>query len=286
MKRNDPSSVDSYSEEQLIKDLKNLHAPTRVDKQEVSKRMKQKKKQSFKKPAIASVAALLILTLPFTSFGEGIYDTIRQVVTPSKSIVVNEEKSNVDTNTLAFPEELKGKLFDKNGNEMKSVKQLEKMEAVYNADGQEIDSISYDENGGVHLQLKKDRGEDDYAVHAPVEKLASRLTFTPLVLSEPYAYQCSYLFTDEPTTDTAAFLYTTEDGREIYIDERVATRENAYETGSDEKIEEINRDGVKLIVQGSSLYFERDDLLVSLNAKGADKDELLAMYDHLAPLQQ
>ena len=263
----------------LSQNLKNLYEADEKDKQEVYAKMKNKQRKQYKKPAIAAACALLIATLPFTSFGGGIVNTVKQVVSPSGRIVINEDEPAV---AIPFPEELKGKVFDKEGNEITDLEVLKKAEHVYSKDGREIVGSNYDEatrTGEVTFEYAdeaKSTGDK-----APVEEIAKKLSFNPLVFSDKYNYVESEIFADPGTlSDYVAFTYE-KDGKTIYIDERVSTPENAYETGGEGKIYEVNVDGVKVIIQGREANFERDGLLVSISAEGADKDDLIAMVKDL-----
>lgn len=264
----------------VSRDLNNLYATDEKDKQEVYAKMKNKQKKQYKKPAIAAACALLIATLPFTSFGGGIVNTVKQVVSPSGRIVVNEDEPAV---AIPFPEELKGKVFDKEGNEITDLEVLKNAEHVYSKDGREIVGSNYDEatrTGEVTFEyadeVKKDTGDK-----APVDVIAKKLNFNPLVFSEKYNYVESEIFADPGTlSDYVAFTYE-KDGKTIYLNERISSPETAYETGGEGKIYEVNVDGVKVIIQGRDADFERDGLLVSVSAEGADKDDLIAMVKDL-----
>lgn len=274
MNENKNSQVD------VSRDLKNLYATDEKDKQEVYAKMKNKQRKQYKKPAIAAACALLIATLPFTSFGGGIVNTVKQVVSPSGRIVVNEDEPAV---AIPFPEELKGKVFDKEGNEITDLEVLKNAEHVYSKDGREIVGSNYDEatrTGEVTFEyadeVKKDTGDK-----APVDVIAKKLNFNPLVFSEKYNYVESEIFADPGTlSDYVAFTYE-KDGKTIYLNERISSPETAYETGGEGKIYEVNVDGVKVIIQGRDADFERDGLLVSVSAEGADKDDLIAMVKDL-----
>lgn len=264
----------------MSQNLKNLYTAEEKDKQEVYAKMKNKQRKQYKKPAIAAACALLVATLPFTSFGGGIVNTVRQAVSPSGRIVVNEDEPAV---AIPFPEELKGKVFDKEGNEITDVEVLKKAEHVYSKDGREIVGSNYDEatrTGEVTFEyadeVKKDTGDK-----APVKEIAKKLSFNPLVFSDKYNYVESEIFADPGTlSDYVAFTYE-KDGKTIHLNERVSSPENAYETGGEGKIYEVNVDGVKVIIQGRDADFERDGLLVSISAEGADKDDLIAMVKDL-----
>lgn len=264
----------------VSRDLKNLYATDEKDKQEVYVKMKKKQRKQYKKPAIAAACALLIATLPFTSFGGGIVNTVRQAVSPSGRIVVNEDEPAV---AIPFPEELKGKVFDKDGNEITDLEVLKKAEHVYSKDGREIVGSNYDDatrTGEVTFEyadeVKKDTGDK-----APVEEIAKKLSFNPLVFSDKYNYVESEIFAESgKPSDYVAFTYE-KDGKTIYLNERISSPETAYETGGEGKIYEVNVDGVKVIIQGRDADFERDGLLVSISAEGADKDDLIAMVKDL-----
>ena len=209
--------------------LKNLYATDEKDKQEVYAKMKNKQKKQYKKPAIAAACALLIATLPFTSFGGGIVNTVRQAVSPSGRIVVNEEDEvTIDPEKMPLPDYL------------------------------------------------KDTGDK-----APMKEIAKKLSFNPLVFSDKYNYVESEIFADPGTlSDYVSFTYE-KDGKTIHLHERISSPETAYETGGEGKIDEVNVDGVKVIIQGREANFERDGLLVSVSAGGADKDDLIAMVKDL-----
>ena len=261
----------------VSRDLNNLYATDEKDKQEVYAKMKNKQKKQYKKPAIAAACALLIATLPFTSFGGGIVNTVRQAVSPSGRIVVNEDEPAV---AIPFPEELKGKVFDKEGNEITDFEVLKKAEHVYSKDGREIVGSDYDEaTGEVTFQYAdeaKSAGDK-----APVDVIAKKLSFNPLVFSDKYNYVESEIFAESgKPSDYVSFTYE-KDGKTIYLNERISSPETAYETGGEGKIYEVNVNGVKVIIQGRDADFERDGLLVSISAEGADKDDLIAMVKDL-----
>lgn len=260
--------------------LKNLYLSTKQDKKEVQLKMKNKQRTSYRKPAVAAACALIIFTLPFTSFGSEIVETVKQVASPSGRIVVNEDKLIADPAKMPLPDYLQGKIFDKDGKEITNCKPLAEEQAVFSKDGREITATDYDEaTGEVTFEYA---GEAKFASDkSPVEEIAKKLSFNPLVLPNKYNYVGSETFAEPGTlSDYVSFTYE-KDGKTIYIDERVSTPESAYETGGDGKIYEVNVDGVKVIIQGHSADFERDGLLIGISAKGADKDELIAMVKDL-----
>lgn len=264
----------------VSQNLKNLYAADEKDKQEVYAKMKNKHKKQYRKPAIAAACALLIATLPFTSFGGGIVNTVKQAVSPSGRIVINEDKLAVNPKDVPFPEELKGKVFDKEGNEITDFEVLKNAEHVYSKDGQEIVGSDYDESTGEvtfeYADEAKSTGDK-----APVDVIAKKLSFNPLVFSDKYHYVESEVFAESGKPSDYVALTYEKDGKTIHLHERISSPETAYETGGEGKIYEVNVDGVKVIIQGRDADFERDGLLVSISAEGADKDDLIAMVKDL-----
>ena len=266
----------------VSQNLKNLYATDEKDKQEVYVKMKNKQRKQYKKPAIAAACALLIATLPFTSFGGGIVNTVRQAVSPSGRIVVNEEDEvTIDPEKMPLPDYLKGKIFDQNGNEITNCKPLAEEEALYSKDGREIVHTDYNANTGEVTFEYADEVKKDTGDKAPVDVIAKKLSFNPLVFSDRYNYVESEIFAEPGTlSDYVSFTYE-KDGKTIHLHERISSPETAYETGGEGKIDEVNVDGVKVIIQGREANFERDGLLVSISARGADKDELITMVKDL-----
>ena len=261
--------------------LKKLYSSTKQDKKEVQLKMKNKQRTSYRKPAVAAACALIIFTLPFTSFGSEIVETVKQVASPSGRIVVNEDKFTADPEKMPLPDYLKGKIFDQNGNEITNCKPLAEEEALYSKDGREIVHTDYNANTGEVTFEYADEVKKDTGDKAPVKEIAKKLSFNPLVFSDKYNYVESEIFADPGTlSDYVSFTYE-KDGKTIHLHERISSPETAYETGCEGKIDEVNVDGVKVIIQGREANFERDGLLVSVSAGGADKDDLIAMVKDL-----
>ena len=247
--------------------------------------MKKKKRISYRKPAVAAACALIIFTLPFTSFGSEIVETVKRVASPSGRIVVNEDKFTANPEKMDLPNYLKGKIFDKDGKEITNYKPLTEENAIFSKDGREITSIDYDKLTGKVTFEYKDEQKEDTGDKSPIKDIAKKLNFNPLVLSDNYHYLESEIYAESgKLSDYVTFTYE-KDGRTIYLHERISSPETAYETGGDGKIYEVNVDGVKVIIQGHNADFERDGLLIGISAKGADKDELIAMVKDLQLLK-
>ena len=186
---------------------------------------------------------------------------------------------------MDLPDYLKGKIFDKDGKEITNCKPLSEEHAIFSKDGREISSIDYDKLTGKVTFEYKDEQKEDTGDKSPIKDIAKKLSFHPLVLSSNYHYVESEIYAESgKLSDYVTFTYE-KNGKTIYLHERISSPETAYETGGEGKIDEVNVDGVKVIIQGHNADFERDGLLLSISAKGANKDELIAMVKDLSLLK-
>ena len=202
-------------------------------------------------------------------------------MSPSGRIVVNQDELTTDPEKMPLPDYLKGKIFDQNGNEITNCKPLAEEEALYSKDGREIVHTDYNANTGEVTFEYADEVKKDTGDKAPVKEIAKKLNFNPLVFSDKYNYVESEIFAEPGTLSDYVFFTYEKDGKTIHLHERISSPETAYETGGEGKIYEVNVDGVKVIIQGREANFERDGLLLSISAKGANKDELIAMVKDL-----
>ncbi|RVU54734.1 DUF4367 domain-containing protein [Anaerosphaera multitolerans] len=282
--------LDYIKDLEFAKKLSNLYASDEKVKEEVFNKMKDnKKRKSNKFKAITATAAAVVLLLPMTSMGQELYRTIKEAVLPSGRIqIIEEERVSDAPIEVPVPEQLKGQLFDKDGNELTVMKEDT---IPYNKDGEEV-MISggtwIDENGVEHEEWKamtkaeREAEDEKYRIYDSVDKVVEeRLTFNPLVLKDSkYEYKYVMTFTEDKKSDYGHFYYE-KDGKEIILFERVSSEEAGYATGG-ENVQEVTLDGVPAIYYGNdSLDFERDGLLVGLQCKGVTYDELVEIYKDL-----
>lgn len=240
---------------------------------------KRKIKISYK---IAIAAALLIFVTPFTNFGQELIITVKTLIIPSGKISVTEEKFNYKGEDLSYavPNELKGKVFDKEGNQLTSIKRGEKF---YNDKGEEVTGVGIDEKSGSMKIYTESIENSEYEFFDSIDDYKKELSFNPLVLGGEYKFIRGEKFIGtEGKSEYATLVYNSSNNRKITIFERASSPENAYSMSSEDKIQELNIHGVKIIYIEKGIFeFERDGLLVSINAKGASLTELKAIYNDL-----
>lgn len=280
---------DYFSDLNFSRKMYNLHKPAEKEREEVLNKMKNNNKKTNRFVKVASVAALVVVALPFTTFGQELYTTIKTAILPSGRIEIVEEKENVDPTGMKrkLPEGYAGNVFDKNG---KVLTELTYGEKIYNKDGEEIVRTETDEQSGkteFFTQSDIDRQEAERRDERSIAEVAKdKLNIKPLVLPENYKYSHSEVFQEnKEKTDYVNLFYKTEEGRKIILFERAASDEAGYTTGGSD-VKELKIDGVDIIFRdGDTFDFERDGLLVTLMVKDSNYDEVLKVYKDLYVLK-
>jgi len=72
------------------------------------------------------------------------------------------------------------------------------------------------------------------------------------------------------------FFTNDKTGEYIYMQQRFADEETAYETGA-KKVEKININGVDALLYDNNLDWEDNGVIYMLNGRGIAKDELIKM---------
>ncbi len=190
----------------------------------------------------------------------------------------------------AVPEELRGLLFDKDGNE------LTKVEAdmeLYDKDGNLLDEESYaaliEDAFGSDVKVVTDKYDPETAEHtfASLEEAQETASFDikiPEYLPEGYELDRVFTYTDGKggySGDYMTLVYKNGE-KDIHIFERIINDETAFSAGTDGTLEEIELNGVTaVIMDGTSIDWEtKDSVSVGISAKGnITKDELIKMAE-------
>ncbi|WP_234950047.1 DUF4367 domain-containing protein [Tissierella praeacuta] len=272
-------SKNSNKEEIFNKTLKNIN--------EYGGKDNMKKSSKFKHPMVkvASVALVCILGVSTmrTSFAQELVDKVVRTITLGHVTVIEEES----VESLPVPEELKGKIFDKHGKPIE-VFLGDKTQKMYTADGEEIGGFSADESGNIEIvtadEKEKRREIKDLIVKNPSE-LNNHTCFDvklPSYLPNGYKFDRAEFFREnendivENSKYIALFFTNDKTGEYIYMQQRFADEETAYETGA-KKVEKININGVDALLYDNNLDWEDNGVIYMLNGRGIAKDELIKM---------
>ncbi len=281
--RTDFSLEGSNKEKILSKLLLNIGKGKCVDDGKESFAMKK----TFRKPILAS-ALLIVFVMGFamTSYGQEFYRIIKEVFVGEHAKYVVEEQTG--TPELTVPDELKGKLYDKNGNMLEQFS--EDME-IYNQSGELVFlSVMVRGDGTEDLAAMTQKEYDErqnsrMTAMTDLEEAKSYLAFDfslPGYLPQGYAFDRIQLFNDEsgkPVKNCEyAYVYfsNTDHSNEIYLQLRLMNNETVYEA-SIGNVEEVEINGNKGVVGEGFLDVEIDGVMYILRAKasGIDTDQLI-----------
>jgi len=120
------------NQNQLKDTLNDVHIKDGMQMRLIAKCQKKEENamKRIKKPLIAATAAVMLICISFTTYGQGFFNVVRHIFIGSHAQYIVAEYPN----SYPVPEELRGQLFDSDGNEMKAFNQGDKL---HNADGEE-----------------------------------------------------------------------------------------------------------------------------------------------------
>lgn len=275
-------SKDSNKEEVFNKTVKNINKY----KGEGIVIMSKKTKNIVTKAASFAFVCVLGFSLMQTSFAQGVIDKIVRTVSLGHITILQSEPS--ETTSCPVPDELKGKIFDKDGNLLEVLSTVNP-EKIYTADGEEIACI--DSNGEMITvtEAEKMREEQTLVVKDP-NKLNNYTCFDvilPSYLPEGYKFTEAEFFKDENGVIENAkiiglYFANEKTGKFIYMQQRFAEEEAGYVTGAD-KVEEVKINGVDAVLYGdSNLDWEYNGVIYMLVGRGEiAKDELIKIAESI-----
>ncbi|MFC3749050.1 DUF4367 domain-containing protein [Paenibacillus sp. GCM10012306] len=257
----------------------------RIKMKEADRKMKVK--NSIRRPAIimASILVAGALSVSFVkpSFAQELLDRVLQKINLGNIVASQYDPAQEPP----FPEKLKGKLFDKDGNKIESY--TEKLDEVYTAEGELIVGFDGDEliTKSQQEQRDKEQAARLVVVKDPAE-LNQYALFTvklPKYLPEGFAFDHGEFSKDEHGVNGKYLdlIFTSEKkGQRIWMQQRFSDEETAYERSSTAKLEKVSVSGVDAVMwDDRSLDWEADGVLYSLSTKGLDRAEVLKIADSI-----
>lgn len=275
-------SKDSNKEAVYARTLKNINN----HKGDIN--MKQSNR--IKATIAASVASALVLGGSFsqTAFGKELVYKIIDTFSLDHIKVIQTE--TVKKESKPIPEHLKGKFFDENGKEVTAFDKDYKGK-YYTADGKEISGVSVmgSDMSKAEIVTKEDRLDSILAVK-DTSKLNDYTCFNvklPSYLPEGYEFDRAEFYKDDngkvEKTKYISLYFTNKEGKELYMQQRFADKETAYETGTDGTVEKIKINGADAILSDNTeLDFEANTTLYGISTKGnISKNELIKMAESI-----
>lgn len=245
-------------------------------------------KQRLRRPAVmvATLLTVCVLSVTFVqpSFAQGLLFKVLQTINLGH-IVAHEVEYTGDPNVI--PEELKGKIYDRDGNALVTLDASQKVDEVYNADGEKIVGF---EDGKLVTQSEADQKKPDVLIVRDSEKLNEYTMFDvglPEYLPEGYAFDRAEFYKEangKVSNSKYIELYFTnkETGKEIHSQQRYADDETAYEMSTNGKMEKVKINGVDAVmVNDRSVHWEANGVLYDLASRSIDKNEILKVAESI-----
>lgn len=245
------------------------------------------KKSNKIKPSIikvASIALICILGISTmrTSFAQEMIDKIVNFISIGH-VTVYEDPIYNKGESISVPEELEGKIFDKDGNPIEEFI-VGSPKAMYTADGEEIGYIET-ETFKIVTSAEAEREENNLVVKdtTTLNDYTCFDVVLPKYLPEGYEFDRAEFFRDEngvvENTKYISLYFTNEKtGEYIYMQQRFADEETAYAAGG-QKIEQLKINGADAILYDNSLDWEDDGVIYALNGRGIAKNELVKIAE-------
>ena len=258
--------------ERVMKDIEQIKAEeNRKDIAVISdireEKMKRRGNRKFKKIA-AMVASLAIVVGIGTgiTIGKDFMTTTKTV--KSGRLLVEEEHLDIDPSEIriTLPKELKGKVFDKNGNEVTVLKGS--MRDLFDENGNRIERLPIDGEGNYKPETPE---TVEYKNFTDAKEAAKHANFTLRVLPGMNIDKIEFTKDENGKIDgDYATIYQSKDGQQVIISERNGSDDLSYESGGD-KVEQVKVLGKDAILWNSSnLDLDNGDSYIGINAKLSD----------------
>lgn len=270
-------SKDSNKEAVFNKTIENLNK----NKGDI-KMVKSKKSRKFN-IKVASVAAGFIITasLSQTAFGQSVVSKIVETFSLEHVKVSQEEPSNIESTPV--PKELEGKIFDKDGNEIKEFTKDFHGE-IYTVDGEKIVSFA---NKEIVTEKQKEESQLIVKDKKELNQYTSFKVKLPSYLPKGYEFEKATFFKGESgtvkNTDYIDLYFTNkETGKYIFMQQRRASKETAYEAGTEGKVEKVKVNGVDALVYDNTIDWEYNGVIYGMHGRGgATNNELIKIAESI-----
>ncbi|WZL73412.1 DUF4367 domain-containing protein [Clostridiaceae bacterium 35-E11] len=249
--------------------------------------MRNSNKSSFNKVASIALVCLLGFSITQTSFGHNMIDKVLRTI--SLGHITISEEAPIEREPMPVPEELKGRIFDQDGNEIHEFT-MEHTQ-IFTADGEEIAHINRETGEIITVEERKKQKESDTLVVKDPDQLSNYTRFKvilPDYLPRGYRFDRAGLFKDEsgvvPENSKYIELFFTNDetGEYMYMQQRFADEETAYSTGSDQ-VEALKINGVDAVFYGGkNIDWEYNGVIYMLSGRGVvSREELIKIAESI-----
>lgn len=305
MKINSKTTLDEMEElKELAKKISSEDFSKASNKEEVRKRVlknirekevrSMKKSLSFKKPAVAVTSIVVGITLfAQTAIAQEMTQKIKEIFSIANgNINIVQEEAVGRPESVPVPENLKGQIFDAEGNEVKAF--TDSLKEIYTKSGEKIAYLGNDENNELMIVTEAQEAEEENETMQILKDANKRNEYTcfdvklPEYLPDGYKFDHIELYKDEngkvENSKYIDIFYTNEStGEYMFMQQRFSDNETGFTTGTDGTVERVKVNGAEaLIMDDRSIDWEANGVLYHITSRGAfDKDELLKVAESI-----
>lgn len=251
-----------------------------------------KKSPRFKKPAVAVASIALGVTLfAQTAIAKDFTQKIKEIFSIANgNINIIQEEPVERPEGVPVPEDLKGQIFDSEGNEVKAF--TDSLKEIYTKSGEKIAYYTTDENNKFIIVTEAQQVAEKNETTLILTDINQRNDYTsfdvklPKYLPDGYKFDRIELYKDEngkvENSKYISIYYTNvSTGEYMSMQQRFSDDETGYTTGTDGTVEQVQVNGAPaLIMDDRSIDWEANGVLYHITSRGAfDKDELLKVAE-------
>jgi len=246
--------------------------------------MNQTQKRHFKRSSIIAIAACLTLALSVSALAFVHYLSLGE-----NAIYIVEPREAVNPED-AIPEELRGLLYDADGNLIETFGDIQ--DSFYNADGESV-MVTNDDSGKLSIVTMEEETAKTEKISTLFDSLEDAQTYlafdakSPSYVPAEYVLEGYRVFNDEdgkPAQDSKylSIYYFGNNGVNdcIYIQARLMDEETSFESdvGS---VEKITINGYEAIATRSNVDILIGDVMYMIHANKLPQNEVIEMAESL-----
>lgn len=259
---------------QSLSSQDNIPVQTKAEKDEMEtiarlciRRESQKgRKTEMRKLSVAACVACIVIAGSQTAMAKEFFQEITRISTGTGYVAQNEAPNMSEAKAIAGKmfDQIKGTVYDADGNAIMSFEDLKEGMALYTVDGEEIDSIEPDGT----ITTRKE-AESSFKLYDSWEDAVPYINLDLMLPEFPEGYKLDsiklYPNTETGKSNYVFAQYVNAKGKKLVFETRNLSEDGGYSVGTEEKIESAEVNGNQAVVIGKKeIIWEQDDQQLSI----------------------